>query len=290
MPDSHPIPMTRTRRVGLYLLFLLCGLLTFVVFSHFRPILPRTLDLLGRVGTAVVLLLCALICRRVERWQAVGQVCYAFFTASVATSLDFYLNVSHRFVLAMGADLNTPAGIAINKLESSLWIVLSIVVLTAIEGGSLASLYIRRGKLERGLAIGGSAFVLAAATSIPLARLQFGARDLSVARILPWVPWILVFVLANAANEELLFRGLFLGKLGPLYSPLAANLLLAIPFTLHHTGVTYTPDALMFLAFLLPLSLAWGAVTQKTDSLWGAILFHAGMDIPVVLGIFSTLS
>jgi len=44
------------------------------------------------------------------------------------------------------------------------------------------------------------------------------------------------------------------------------------------------------LAFLLPLSLAWGAITQKTDSLWGAVLFHAGMDIPVVLGIFSTLS
>ena len=106
---------------------------------------------------------------------------------------------------------------------------------------------------------------------------------------MPWVPWILVFVFANAANEELLFRGLFLGKLGSLYSPFAANLLLAIPFTLHHTGVTYTPDALMFLAFLFPLSLAWGAITQKTDSLWGAVLFHAGMDIPVVLGIFSTL-
>lgn len=289
MPDSHPSPIPRARRVSLYLLFLLCGLLTFVVFSHFRPLLPRSLDLLGRAGTAVALLLCALICRRVERWRTVGQVCYAFFTACVATSLDLYLNVSHRLVGAMGAGLNTPAGLAIDKLESSLWIVLSIVVLTAIEGNRMASLYIRRGRIKRTLAIGGSAFVLAAATSIPLARLQFGARDLSVARILPWVPWILVFVLANAANEELLFRGLFLGKLGPLYSPFAANLLLAIPFTLHHTGVTYTPDALMFLAFLFPLSLAWGAITQKTGSLWGTVLFHAGMDIPVVLGIFSTL-
>ena len=37
------------------------------------------------------------------------------------------------------------------------------------------------------------------------------------------------------------------------------------------------------------LALAWGYVTQKTDSLWGAILFHAGMDIPIMLGIFSNL-
>jgi uncharacterized protein len=53
--------------------------------------------------------------------------------------------------------------------------------------------------------------------------------------------------------------------------------------------VSYTPDALMFLAFLLPLALVWGWITQKTDGLWGAILFHAGTDIPVVLSIFSTL-
>jgi len=25
------------------------------------------------------------------------------------------------------------------------------------------------------------------------------------------------------------------------------------------------------------------------DSVWGSILFHAGMDIPVILGIFSNL-
>ncbi len=28
---------------------------------------------------------------------------------------------------------------------------------------------------------------------------------------------------------------------------------------------------------------------QKTDSIWGSVLFHAGMDIPVMVGIFSNL-
>ena len=69
-----------------------------------------------------------------------------------------------------------------------------------------------------------------------------------------------------------------------------SNLVLTIPFVLHHTGVTYTGNALVFLIYLIPLSLAWGYIAQKTDSLLGSVLFHAGTDIPVVLVIFAGLS
>jgi len=44
---------------------------------------------------------------------------------------------------------------------------------------------------------------------------------------------------------------------------------------------------LYFLAVVFFLGLAFGAVMQKTNSLLGSILFHAGTDIPAVLGIFS---
>jgi membrane protease YdiL (CAAX protease family) len=43
----------------------------------------------------------------------------------------------------------------------------------------------------------------------------------------------------------------------------------------------------MFLASLPPLALAWGYIMRKTDSLWGSILFHAGMDLPIILGLWS---
>jgi membrane protease YdiL (CAAX protease family) len=46
----------------------------------------------------------------------------------------------------------------------------------------------------------------------------------------------------------------------------------------------------VFLALqLLPFSLAWCWLMQKTNSIWGSILFHAAMDIPIVVGIFSSL-
>lgn len=100
----------------------------------------------------------------------------------------------------------------------------------------------------------------------------------------------MIFVLAVATLEELLFRGLFLRKLEPFYGRFTSNFLIAFVFTLLHGTVSYTTDQYIFLAVVFPLALAWGYVMQRTDGLWGSALFHAGMDIPIMLGIFSNLS
>jgi uncharacterized protein len=39
--------------------------------------------------------------------------------------------------------------------------------------------------------------------------------------------------------------------------------------------------------FTFSLGLAWGYIMQRTDSILGSALFHAGADIPVFIGIFS---
>jgi len=89
--------------------------------------------------------------------------------------------------------------------------------------------------------------------------------------------------------EEILFRGVFLKKLSPFVGKFAANLLIAIVFTLIHGFTDYSVDNLIFLAILFPLALVWGWIMQKTEGVWASILFHAGMDIPIMLGIFSNL-
>jgi uncharacterized protein len=162
--------------------------------------------------------------------------------------------------------------------------------LTRISGGSLGSIYLQKGKLKLALIIGCITFFLAAAGAIPMATLSFKYQDLGFARIVPLLPWILLSVLANAAQEELMFRGLFLRKLQPFFGKFISNLLVVFVFTMLHKGATYSSNDYMFLAVLVPLALAWGYIMQKTDSVWGSILFHAGMDIPIMLGIFSNLS
>jgi len=288
--SNHPAPVKKWGPgAGYFLLFLAIGLLIFVVFSHFRPMLAERADRAGRLILVLGFLAIALLARSLPRFKQYWQIPFAFFIASLVTTIDLYFPSRNWLLGALNVSIKTPAGIALDKLDSSLVIILGILLLNFVSGNRLADVYLKKGNLKRGLTIGLIAFGVAAAGSIPFSQLFFGAGDLPLKKVLSWTPWILIFVIGNAFNEELLFRGLFLGKYEPLLGKFLSNLVIAIPFALHHSGVSYTKDTLMFLALLIPLSLAWGYVTQKTGSLWGSILFHAGTDIPIVLSIFSNL-
>jgi membrane protease YdiL (CAAX protease family) len=278
---------SRARRFALFLLFLALGLLLFLVFSHFRPLLPENVELPARVALILVLLGSSLLLRRSDRLRRYWLVIFAFFIASFAQALDYYL--SGWLPSLLGLDIGSPSGIAADKLESTILIVLPIVLLTRSSGNNIDSLYLRKGNLKLGLTIGLSVFVVVAALSIPWAQWQYQVGDLSLQRVVPWIPWILLFVLANSINEELLFRGLFLQKLEPFLGAFPANLCMAIPFALLHIGIDYSRNTLLLLALLLPLGLLLGYVMQKTRSILGPWLIHASVDIAVVLSLFSQL-
>jgi len=280
---------SKRKRILSFLLILFLGFIVFVVFSHIRPMLPHSIDLGCRIGAVLTLLLFAMITKNSRRCKEYETVLFAFSIAMIVTSVDLYLPSSTWILKALNISINTPAGIALDKLDSSLLIILLIIFFTKFFGGTLESIYLKKGNLKNGLLIGIPAFAISIAGSYFVA-IAFGAQNLSLQRIVPWIPWILIFIFGNAMNEELLFRGLFLGKVEPFLGKFMSNLVLTIPFVLHHTGVTYTGNALVFLIYLIPLSLAWGYIAQKTDSLLGSVLFHAGTDIPVVLVIFAGLS
>jgi uncharacterized protein len=276
------------QRILQSMVVLILGLIIFVLFSHVRPILGKSADLTLRICFVSVLLLSALLASKSNRLKKYWEVLFAFFISASVISVDYYLPSSKWLLSMLNIPIQTPAGIAIDKLDSSIIIIGLIVLLTKISGNSLDSIYINRRNLRRGLSIGLIAFVIVASGSVFIANI-YGAQNLTLARILQWIPWILIFIAGNALNEELLFRGLFLRKIEPFIGKFHSNIVLAIPFVLHHTGVTYTNNALMFLAYLLPLALIWGWLIQKTDSLWASVLFHAGTDIPIALVIFSQL-
>jgi membrane protease YdiL (CAAX protease family) len=81
----------------------------------------------------------------------------------------------------------------------------------------------------------------------------------------------------------------FLKRYEPFLGKGLANLLTAIVFTLAHVQVTYVADVLQFLVIVFPLALTWGYLMQRTDSLWGSVLFHAGADCMIVFGIFASM-
>jgi membrane protease YdiL (CAAX protease family) len=264
--------------------------LVFIIFSHYYPFYKGNTDKVSRVVVAGIFLASALFARSNKRFQKYWLIPFAFFAALMAISVDYYLGLSKWLYPALGIIEESPGGWAVDKLESSLLGILIILVLNRLAGQKMDALYIRRGKLKLGLIVGLAAFVLMIATVIPVTETYFKGQNLTWTRILPWTPWVLIFVLANASNEELIFRGLFIGKMEPFLGKFLTNIVTTIPFVLVHSYTGYAADQIVFLALqLLPFSLAWCWFMQKTNSIWGSILFHAAMDIPIVVGIFSTL-
>lgn len=275
-------------RIILALLFVTIGGMIYFVFSPLRPLLDGIPDYLGRIGLIATLLAAFLLARRSERFQKYAQVLLGFLIMAVAVSLDI---VFGRYLLHyLKVSDTTSAGWAVQKLNEFFIVVSVVVSLTLMSGGSLGSIYIQKGNLKLGLAIGVTTFLLAAAGSTLMANFLFKGQDLTLDRILIWLPWLLIFVLANAAQEELLFRGLFLRKLQPFFGKFISNFLVMFVFTALHQGANYASNDFIFVAAVVLVALAWGYIMQKTDSIWGPILFHAGMDIPILLGIFSNLT
>jgi uncharacterized protein len=236
------------------------------------------------IALAAIFLLVSLLLYHRHSHKTYWQTFFAFFIAAFALFLDFLLNIPS----------NTITGFFLDMLASTSIIVSVIILLTKVSGNSLGSIFLKKGKIKIGVIVGVVGFLIFAIGSIPLSEALFGGQNLTLARVLAWLPWIIPIVLLNGVREELLYRGLFLKKYENALGAKTANLLQAIIFSLSHSvaGVgpnTYTPFIWALVLFTFILGLVWGYLMQRTDSIIGSVLFHAGTDIPVFLGIFSSL-
>ncbi len=272
-------------RIKLFLFFLGCGIAVFVT-----PIfLTGSTKTIYQILVPVPFLASIVLLRRSKRSEKYFQALLAFFIAALAFALEQVVVGAVWPRYREGVLPSSVDGIVFQKILSTVLIAASIVLLTMFSGNSITSIYLKKGKLRRGLIIGVATFLFFLATAIPSSTMLFGGRDLTGERVISWLPWILAFVFANGLREELWYRGLFLKKYEAVLGAGTANLLQAVIFSVSHLGSHYTPALLIFLAITFLLGLAFGAVAQKTDSLLGSILFHAGTDVPVVLGYFSNI-
>jgi hypothetical protein len=274
-------------RLSAVLLFLVFGAGIMLVFSPWNPMLEPKADLLGRIGLIVLLGLLSLAAKRWAKAQALWPLLSGLFIMAVAVSLTWIM--ANYLIDNLGLSSKDPRGFALLKLNDLLVIGITIICMSRCMGFSFSDLYLQKGKVKLGLLLGVGTFIVAAATAVPSGQFLFKLDPANLAGWQNWIGWLLLFVLANGFMEELLFRGLFLKKLEPLLGEFFASLTIAVVFSALHFGVGYTSDKWMFQVILLLLAMAFAAVMQKTRSLWPAALFHAGMDISVMLGIFSNL-
>lgn len=267
------------RRSGSFLILFLIGMLVFFVGGYWARIqgIERTAV---KVALPVLLLISTLVLGRADRSRKWRKAILGFLAASAAF-LASHL-ISGPLLGLSGMSTDSVPGLAFAKLFDAIPIVATILIVALLGGSRPADLFIRKGKVKVWLIIGSASFAL----FVILFLFQARGAGVGADRLIAYAPWALIFVFANAFMEELHFRGLLLGPFQELLGRHPANLCIALFFTLTHAPVQYTTDILLFLVLVFALSYAWGYIIQKTESLWGSVLFHAGADLMIIAGIF----
>ena len=271
------------KKSSVFLLFFIVASLVFAIIT-LSPYVSQTALLGFHAGLTAILLIIALFLRRSEKGNTYWPVFYVFFVAGAAvlTSALF----SDDLLRLFGQSVTTPQGIATAKFSQSILRVIPILVLMPVMGFDWRSMYLKRGKIRVWLPIAIAAVIVFPAFAyFSISNSQEGVLD----KLLPLWPWILLFVLSNGFMEELLYRGLFLQQYEPFLGKGLSNILTAVVFALIHTQVTYAAQMIQFLVIVLVLSLIWGILIQKSDSLWGAVLFHAAGDCLIIFGAFASM-
>jgi membrane protease YdiL (CAAX protease family) len=266
--------------------FLILFILESMVFAiiTFTPYVSGNTLLIFHMILTAALLVIAMSLKRIEKGRLYWPVFYVFFVAGAAvlTSTLFSDDLLRWFTETVA----TPQGIAMAKFSESILRVIPILVLMPLMGFSWRSIYLNAGKVRLWLPIAMAAWlVFPALAYFSLNSSQPNLLD----KLLQLWPWILLFVLSNGFMEELLYRGIFLKHYEPFLGKGLSVILTAVVFSLMHTQVTYAAQMIQFLVIVLVLSLIWGILIHKSDSLWGAVLFHAAGDCLVIFGAFASI-
>ena len=271
------------KKSGAFLLFFIMESTVFAIIT-LSPYMSKTVLLGFHTGLTATLLIIALFLKRSESGRPYWPVFYVFFVAAAAVLISSLF--SDDLMRLFKQSITTPQGIATAKFSESILRVIPILVLMPLMGFDWRSMYLKKGKVRLWLPIAIASFI-----AFPvLAYFAVNSNQAGVLeKLLPLWPWILLFVLSNGFMEELLYRGLFLQKYEPFLGKGLSNILTAIVFAIMHTQVTYAAEMILFLTIVLVLSLIWGALIQKSDSLWGAVLFHAAGDCLVIFGAYASM-
>jgi membrane protease YdiL (CAAX protease family) len=278
-------------QTGLILLFLGAGFLVFLGAALATGI-TSALDLsLGQLavirGSQIAMLLAslvaALVLRNNPRLRPYWRLAFVYFVATCAVLLSDYTG---DWALGLsGQALNTANGFAALKLGEDVAIIATILVLILLTRDRPSESYLATGRLRLGLAIGLSTFLVLSVLGLNARAVQ----EMPPGQLRQVLPAFVLIALADGLMEEMLFRGLFLKRLGRLLGDNWANVVTATVFAFAHLQVaqlTDFPVGLLMVDFLLGLLFGW--IMQETKSVLAPALVHAGLIMLIIAESLAT--
>lgn len=276
------------QRLGLIILFLTCETAIFIFGSYYFGVFPMNKNLTFNVAISAMFLATTLWFKFDKRLNQYWLVAFAFFIASVAYPFTAIFDGWIRATLSWFAvTTDTSQGLAIEKICETLLKTVPILVLVKVSGSDFGSVFLKRGNSKMGLGIGTLVFFFLATASFMFAAQRFTSLDTLVAAVV----WGIVFSVVNSFMEELWLRGIFLKRFEPLLGVNASVWLTSIIFALMHGFAFYfDPFVLLFFTInTLVLGLACGYLIMKSDSIWGAVLIHAGADFFLFIAMLASV-
>lgn len=279
LQDAEQKP-SLTYRIIISVVLLACSLVVFLLGVNYGFLFPTNGNKLYTGIVTAAFLAAALLMKFSPKLSKYWQVPFAFFIASSVNFVSsFFARYNTDFLLLFGLSGNTNAGLGVAKIYETLLAVIPIIGLTLISGGTLGSLYLKKGNQNAkwGWFVG-FLVLFNFLTSV----LIFFGMDYQLSKLPSVVLWGAVFSFSNAMLEELWIRGLFLKKITPLTGTAGAVIVTSIWFgVLHSSNVAFLPVAVVPIMAIntVSLGLACAILMVKTDSIWGAYLIHAAADL-----------
>jgi membrane protease YdiL (CAAX protease family) len=289
MDPTHEAGSPRVHR-GLILLFsAVAGFLVFfggafamgITSGHRLGISQVAVGRGSHVAVILGSLTAALALRKKTRLRPYWRLAFAYFVASCAIMLSDY--TGDWALILSGQALNTAKGFAALKLGEDAAIIGTIIVLALLTRDDPEELFLSKGRLRLGLIIGITSFLVFTVLGLSSTL----AKGIRPDRVRGLLPAFLLIVLTDGFMEELLFRGLFLRRLGRFVGDNWANVVTAMVFTFMHLGVSFTASLPTFLMTVFLLGLLWGWIMQRTGSVLAPALFHAGIDMLIIADAFA---
>ncbi len=272
--------MLKTILISLFLL--LGGLAVFVFANPYFSVFPTNGNRAFCLALTLVFLAAAIIMKRNPSLAAYTPAAYALFIAAAAMLFleTGVLNLHNNDMLPLKR-------LAVDKFSQFLHIVPVIIILTLLAKGNLKSIFIGVGNLKFGLIFGLVSFAVFAALALWMGVLSSKFFS-SLGKALPWV---LLWMFANAIMEELWFRGIFLRPYENIIGQNAAIIVTALVFGIAHINAAYEfPGGGLALGLVtFALGLAGAYAMFKSDSIIGPVLLHASYDILVIVPVLNTL-
>jgi membrane protease YdiL (CAAX protease family) len=263
------------------IIYAVIGGLIFILGLNLLKLIPGEFRDGYKIGLPIMLLIAYLGSQKYFPDQK--TVFLAFFLVSAGWMLDYFL--ADRIKGLFSLNTQELSGFAYTMVVSTLLVSVPVILGWLISGQKLSALFIQGGAGLRGIVPGIAGLFLFGGLGV----LQAVDQGLTINAIGAAIPLALVFSLANGFREELVYRAVFIKGFQANIGTLAAIIVTTLVFTLAHIDVSYIPASqIVFVLVLVIIGIVGSMIMIKTGSLLGSVLFHAGADVLLVMGMLSS--